>query len=335
MVEKLNQVNELIDSSKKVPNEIKPIVKAICKGYIRESNGKIPLDGIINVCNTTFNKIDEYDREFSGENKIFANTETGYDKECNIFHTVNYLNDTNYIKLIMILTHELGHVITESKPCSINEDGIYPWVKRTTGFFGKCRFDSITQKTSANSMFGFKMSDGFLESICTKIFLSNDFRTELKEAGYDLKDYIYKDERLFPSRVYDEYKACFELFDYMMDGALFDFSCQTFSTNEELITFINKHKLNIIFGFLDKSNDALWELKKFEDCDRTIEFDTLLNDYLEKKSTVLNLAPVVLEMYNKQEEDLMYQQLLNTYKNTLQMQKTLPISEEEKKRKSH
>lgn len=36
MVEKLNQVNELIDSSKKVPTEIKPIVKAICKGYIRE-----------------------------------------------------------------------------------------------------------------------------------------------------------------------------------------------------------------------------------------------------------------------------------------------------------
>lgn len=120
----------------------------------------------------------------------------------------------------------------------------------------------------------------------------------------------------------------------MMDGALFDFSCQTFSTNEELITFINKHKLNIIFGFLDKSNDALWELKKFEGCSRTIEFDTLLNDYLEKKSTALNLASVVLEMYNKQ-EDLMYQQLMNTYKNTLQMQKTLPISEKEKKRKSH
>ena len=58
------------------------------------------------------------------------------------------------------------------------------------------------------------MADGFLESICSKIFASNEFREELKEAGYDLEDYIYKDERLFPSRVYDEYKACFELFDY-------------------------------------------------------------------------------------------------------------------------
>lgn len=120
-----------------------------------------------------------------------------------------------------------------------------------------------------------------------------------------------------------------------MDGTLFDFSCRTFSTNEELVSFINKHKLNIIFGFLDKSNDALWELKKFEGCSRTIEFDALLNDYLEKKSTVLNLAPVVLEMYNKQEEDLIYQQLMDTYKNTLDKQKTLPISEEEKQGKSH
>ena len=60
------------------------------------------------------------------------------------------------------------------------------------------------------------------------MFLSKEFRNELKEAGYDLKDYIYKDERLFPSRVYDEYKACFELFDYMMDGLYLIFPVEHF-----------------------------------------------------------------------------------------------------------
>ena len=57
---------------------------------------------------------------------------------------------------------------------------------------------------------------------------------EIVKEKYDLKDYVYKDKRLFPSRVYDEYKACFELFDYVMNGALFDLSkgCYDYYDNE-------------------------------------------------------------------------------------------------------
>ena len=38
MEELLNKVNELIDKSTNVPEDIKSIVKAICRGYIRETN---------------------------------------------------------------------------------------------------------------------------------------------------------------------------------------------------------------------------------------------------------------------------------------------------------
>ena len=172
--------------------------------------------------------------------------------------------------------------------------------------------------------YGKRMADGFLESICSKIFASNEFREELKEAGYDLEDYIYKDERLFPSRVYDEYKACFELFDYIMDGALFDFSCKTFSSNEEILEFIDKNRLNVIFGCLDKSNEALWNLKKYEGKNRDEEFDKLLQVYNENKALSVDLSSLLLGFYNK-EEDLTYQQLLDTYKNTLEKQKLLPL----------
>ena len=61
MNEVLKEVDKLIENSNNVPLELKPIVKAICKGYIRESNGKIPISGIINVCNTVFNKVDNID----------------------------------------------------------------------------------------------------------------------------------------------------------------------------------------------------------------------------------------------------------------------------------
>ena len=98
MEEVLNKVSELIEKSNNIPNEIKPIVKAICRGYIRESKGKIPIEGIINVCNTTFIKIDENNKSFSGEEKILGNTETNYDKECNVTHKMSYINDSNYIK---------------------------------------------------------------------------------------------------------------------------------------------------------------------------------------------------------------------------------------------
>ena len=112
MEEKINKVNILIDESSNIPEKIKAIVKAICKGYIRESNGKIPIEAIVNVCNTTFQEIDENDKNFSGEKRIFARTSTNYDDECNVIHKVSYLNHSNYIKLITILTHELGHMLS-------------------------------------------------------------------------------------------------------------------------------------------------------------------------------------------------------------------------------
>ena len=170
MEEILNKVSELIDKSNNIPDEIKPIVKAICRGYIRESKGKIPIEGIINVCNTVFVKIDENDVSFSGEEKILGSTETDYDNECNVIHKMSYINDSNYIKLIAILTHELGHVITESKPCQITKDGIYPLVKRTTTIYHKGQYQE--GKFGATKWYGCRMADGFLESCSTKILAS-------------------------------------------------------------------------------------------------------------------------------------------------------------------
>ena len=326
MDEILNKVSELIEKSNNIPVEIKPIVKAICRGYIRESNCKISVDGIINVCNTVFEKVDEDDYSFTGEERIFGYTNTDYDDNCNIIHKMQYINDPNYIKLITILTHELGHVITEPRPCEISADGLYPIIKRTTTFYLKCKYQD--NKLYAYNVFGHRMSDGFLESICTKIFASNEFREELLHSGYDLKDYIYKDERLFPSRVYDEYKACFELFDYIMNGTLFDFSCTFFDTNKDLINYVNKYKLNLLFQYLDKSNEALWTLKTYEGKERNEEFGKLLDKYLEEKNMSLEVSKVFLEAYGKKEDDEKFQQLYGIYSSMLEKQRLLPIPDE-------
>lgn len=326
MEELLEKVSELVEKSNNIPSDIKPIVKAICRGYIRESKGKIPIEGIINVCNTTFKAIDENDTEFSREKRVLGDTETDYDENCNVIHKMSYVNDSNYIKLITILTHELGHVITESKPCQITDEGIYPFAKRTTTFYFNSKYQNDNLVTQ--SFYGYRMADGFLESICTKIFESKEFREELQEDGYDLEDYVYKDERIFPSRVYDEYKACFELFDYIMDGALFDFSCISFETNEDFLNYINKHKLTLIFQYLDKSNDSLWKLKNYEGKAKDDKFISLLEMYLNEKSNALNLAHVCLELYGKSEDDEKFQQLYDTYASTLEKQKTMPIPEE-------
>ena len=329
----LNRIDELIEKSNNIPNEIRPIVKAICKGYIRESKGKIPIEGIINVCNTTFIKIAENDSNFTGKEKIFGSTDTSYDENCNVIHKMSYINDSNYIKLITILTHELGHVITESKPCKIIKDGIYPLAKRTTAIYHNCKCKD--GRLEATRWFGHKMSDGFLESISTKIFKSKEFRQELLESGYDLKDYVYKDERIFPSRIYDEYKACFELFDYIMNGALFDFSCMTFKTNEEFVNYINNKKITTIFGYLDKSNDSLWDLKEYEGKEWTEEFNKLLEKYLKEKETSKNLAIACLNLFGKSENDKKFQELYDIYASTLTKQKQLPIPKEYIKSKEH
>ena len=327
MEELLKQVSEMIRKSTNIPEDIKSIVEAICRGYIRETNGKIPLEGIKNVCETTFVKIDENDENFSTENRYFAMTTTDYDKDCNVIHKMEYINYPDYIKLITILTHELGHIITEYKPHSITEDGIYPIIKKTNNVYFKCFYEN--ENLMSYNYYGFRMTDGFLESTCTKIFESKDFREELLNAGYDLKDYIYKDERLFPSRVYDEYKACYELFNYIMDGKLFDFSCDPCENNQEILDFFNKNKLFKIFDILDSSNDALWALKKYEGRESDSSFDELLNDYKEKKEVSLNLAEVLMEIYNKDIDDPKYKELLDTYANMLKKQKELPIDTKE------
>ena len=327
MEEQLKYVDELINNSRKIPNDIKNIVKAICKGYIRESNGQIPIEGIINVCNTTFEKIDENNESFRKEDKRFAETETNYDENCNVIHKINYLNDSNYIKLISILTHELGHVITESKPCEII-DGIYPYAKRTTTIYINCFYKENQLLTQG--YYGYRMADGFLESISTKIFESKYFRQELLNYGYDLKDYIYKDERIFPSRSYDEYKACFELFDYIMNGKLFEFSCKTFESNKELYDYFVNNRINIIFKTLDKSNDAMSNLKKYETLEPSEDFNNNLEDYKNKKSESLMMASVLSELYGK-ENDEKYKKLLKIYENTLEKQKLLPLNEENTK----
>ncbi|MBR3117055.1 MAG: hypothetical protein IKF36_04200 [Bacilli bacterium] len=329
MDELLKQVSNIIKESN-IPDDIKPIVEAVARGYMRETEGKLPLEGIYNLCNTEFVKKDEDDKDFRTENNYFAMTTTDYDDKCNIFHKVEYIISSNYIKLITILTHELGHVMTEYKPCSIGEDGFYPVAKRTNAVYLKCRYNE-EGKLEANYFFGFRMSDGFLESICSKIFESKEFREELLLAGYDLKDYIYKDERLFPSRVYDEYRACFELFDYIMDGKLFDFSIKKYDSNKELSTFVNENNLIRILGYLDKSNEALWSLKRYEGKEADEEYKQLLSKYKELKKVALELAPVLMESYGKDLDDPKYKELLEVYANAFKKQKTLPVSSNELK----
>ena len=324
MEEKLNQVNELIDNTTNIPIEIKSIVKAICRGYIRKSKGLIPLEGIKNVCNTVFVSKSENDESFRGKDKVFATTETNYDNECNVIHKLEYINDCDYIKLISILCHELGHVITESKPCERNNKGIYPIAKRTTTIYFNCYYEN--NSLSAQNSYGYRMADGFLESICSKIFMQPEFRYELLNIGYDLKDYVYKDERIFTSRSYDEYKACFELFDYIMNGELFKFSCMTFDSNQELLSFINNYKLQYIFNYLDKSNNAFSKMKKYEGKEKDDKFDELFKEYLNAKEVSINIADVLVEFYKKDINDLKYQELLEVYKNTLKKQKLLPIA---------
>ena len=239
MIEKQKKVNKLIEQSNKIPNDIKEIVKAICRGYIRESNGKIPISGIENVCKTNFNKIDENNKEFSGEEQIFATTTTDYDDECNVIHTVSYLNSNNYIKLIAILTHELGHVITEPKPCEIKttDEGIeyYPLVKRTNTYYQTCYYRN--GELIAHGINGFRIADGFLESICSKIWSSKEFREELLQNGYNLQNFIYKDERIFA-----------RIIDISAGGLKIETKEQLQLLNEYLISLeIENNKLNMVF----------------------------------------------------------------------------------------
>ena len=324
------EIDELINKSKNIPNELKNIVSSICKAYIKESNGLITLEGINNVCNAYYERIDENIDEFRGENNSFARTTTDYDENCNVIHKVSYINEKNYIKLISILTHELGHVMTEPKPCEILDNGHYPLIKKTTTIFFDCRYE-LDDIFLTQDYLGFRLADGFLESICSKIFNSNEFRQDLLNKGYDLKDYVYKDERLFVSRIYDDYKACFELFDYVMNGKLFEFSCMTFNSNEEFIKFVNENKLKTIFSIIDEANEALWKLKPYEGQDYTDYVGNVIQDYLEKKDMVILLANACIEYFGKSKDEN-FDKLVNIYKSTINKQKLLPIPKKIRKK---
>ena len=66
-------------------------------------------------------------------------------------------------------------------------------------------------------------------------------------------------------------------------------------------------------------------MKEYEGKDKSELFDELLNEYLQAKDVSLTLADMLMEIYKKDKNDLKYQELLETYKNTLTKQKLLPI----------
>lgn len=315
----------MIDDSSNVPEVLKPIVKIICKAYIRLTNGLIGLDNVSNVCNAKFVAINPEDEEFSGSNKIFGMTETDYDKDCNISHVMSYVNDSDNARLITILTHELGHVLTESMPCERLENGIYPVIKKTNALYLNCFYNENGQLVSKTSM-GFRTSDGFLEHMGTLIFENDLFLSELEDNGYMLGECVYKDPRLFPSRIYDEFKASFELFDYLLNGKLFAFSCKTYSNNQDIVSFINNNNYWAISKHLDKSNDALWQLKKYEGKPNSPEFEKDFLDYEQKKQQVLMLADLLYEeMDSKLKNDTKYQELKRTYEECIYTNTLLPF----------
>ena len=193
----------------------------------------ISLEGIENVCNTNFVRIDESDKDFSTENNYFGNTDTQVLSDGKLKHTMSYVDASDKIKLIMILTHELGHVMTEYKVNKVLENGSFPFMKRTGTYYLNSYYENGVVK--AKSWYGFRLSDGFLETICGSIFQDELFREEIGLAGYDLGDFVYKDSRLFPSRVYDEFRDCFLLFNEIMGGKLFEFAWMNKENDEEYV----------------------------------------------------------------------------------------------------
>lgn len=317
----LNKADIIINSSNNVPNNIKPIIRAICKGYIRETNGLINLNGVKKVEETVFIPVSSSDLYCYGTTKTITK-ENG-----NVSHVMNYVNFNNYIMLITMLTHEIGHIIT-SLDLSKTHDNNYNVIKKTLDYYTGCSF--INGKLMAKAINGFRITDGFLESISEKIFISSEFRKELSSFGFDLKDYNYKDERLFPSRIYDEYKACYNLFNYLLKGKLFEFACTKFEYSEDLANFINQNRLSIVYSYLDKSNNSLEKLRIYEGKNRDSNFDLLINEYIENKRKSLELANILADNSNML-NDIEYKRLLNIYKNTIKKQTLLPISEEELK----
>lgn len=245
MEEILLLVDKMLKESNNIPGELKGFVAAICKAYVRNSNGMISLKGIENVCKTKFVKINENDKAFATENNILGRTDIQVLSDGNLSHIISYVNANNMIKLIMILTHELGHVITECKVNEVFDNGHFPFMKRTGTYYLDSFYEENTLK--ANSWHGVRLSDEFLEAICESILKDEIFREEIRLAGCDLEDFVYKDSRLFSSRVYDEFRDCFKLFDAILDGKLFEFACMEREDNVDYINFINENRIYLIY----------------------------------------------------------------------------------------
>lgn len=80
-----------------------------------------------------------------------------------------------------------------------------------------------------------------------------------------------------------------------MDGKLFEFSCMTFNSNQELLSFIDNCRLKTIFSCLDKSNNLFSKMKEYEGKDKSELFEDLLNEYLQNKEVSLTLADMLIK----------------------------------------
>lgn len=317
------QINQLIDNSNSIPNPLKPVVKAICRGYHRQISGRIPLEGYQNMAKATISRRSESDPGFNTDEHVLGYTHTHYNEDCTINHRIEFLGSENIIKVLAILSHEIGHVITESNPTNYYS-GKFPYVKRTAGYYSD--FEQVGDSMYCSGDHGHRVSDGFLESVCTKMWASPEFRKEMSILGFDLKDYQYKDPRLFPSRSYDEYKAGFELFDYVSLGAITDFACKSFPTNGDMLEFIEDTGLDSIYYSLDQSDRAFSDLKIFEGKPSSPKFVFQLKRYQMLKKATLKLAKFCADV-SRVSETPEYKKLYEAYSNTLSLQKLLPLND--------
>ena len=86
-----------------------------------------------------------------------------------------------------------------------------------------------------------------------------------------------------------------------MNGKLFEFACMDRDTDEEFLDFINKNRIHTIFGFVDKTLESLWKLKKYENTERDSQFDLLSGGYFKNKNELLMVADILTEGANNKD----------------------------------
>ncbi len=111
----------MIRNSTNIPDDIKTIVKVICRGYIREGNDKIPLTGINNVLHTNFIIIYEDNYDFTGENKILGEMNTHYESNCKYNENGNLLAEGIYGCRISMFFYNL-YVIKYFSPKNLEKN---------------------------------------------------------------------------------------------------------------------------------------------------------------------------------------------------------------------